>query len=81
MGGVRSAAFDNSISRCRNGPAPDGGDDPIGIGGPGEGFRVGVLLGHKAVDGSLEVDQRVEGAAFQAPAGKLGEEALDRVQP
>ena len=40
-----------------------------------------VLLGDKAVDGGLKVDQRVEGTALQTFAGKLCEEALDGVQP
>lgn len=47
-------------------PASDGGDDPIRIGGPG--FGVGVLSRDEAVDGALEVDERVEGSPFQAAA-------------
>ena len=62
-------------------PAPDGGDDPVGIGGPNERPRIGILLGDEAVDGGLEVDQRVECAALEAPPGELGEEALDGVEP
>ena len=47
-------------------PPPDGGDDPIGVGGPLEGLGVGgVVLGDEAVDGGLEVDERVERAALQ----------------
>jgi transposase InsO family protein len=34
-----------------------------------------------AVDGSLEVDDGAEDAAFQAAPGQLGEEALDRIEP
>ncbi len=62
-------------------PAFDGGDNPVWIGGPCEGLGVGVLLGDEAVDGGLEVDQRVERAALQPPLGELGEEAFDGVEP
>lgn len=36
-------------------PALDGGDDFVGIGGPGEGLWLLVVLGEEAVDGGLEV--------------------------
>jgi Holliday junction resolvase RusA-like endonuclease len=36
-------------------PAGDGGEDAIGVGGPGEGSGVLVVLGDVAVDGGLEV--------------------------
>ena len=62
-------------------PASDGGDDFVGVGGPGEGFRVGVVLGEEAVDGGLEVDDGAEDAALQPPLCELGEEALDCVEP
>lgn len=62
-------------------PALDGGDDFVGIGGPGEGLGLLVVLGEEAVDGGLEVDDGVEDAAFQAPFRQLGEEALHRVEP
>ena len=39
------------------------------------------MLGDEAVDGGLEVDDRVEDAALQAALGELGEETLDRVEP
>jgi len=45
----------------------DGGDDFVRAGGPGEGFRVGVVLGEEAVDGGLEVDDRSEDAAGPSP--------------
>jgi hypothetical protein len=60
---------------------PDGGDDLIWIGGPSEGPWIVVGLGEKAVDGGLEVDDRLEHAAFEPSFGKLGEEALGGVQP
>ena len=62
-------------------PTSDGGDDAVGIGGPDEGLWIGILLGNEAVDCSLEVDQRMEGAAPEAATGELGKEALDRVKP
>ena len=62
-------------------PAPNGGDDFIGVSGPGEGLRIGVGLGQEAIDGGLEVDDRAEDAALQPSSGELGEEALDRIEP
>ena len=62
-------------------PSSDGGDDFVGIGGPDEGLGIGVGLVEEAVDGGLEVDDRAEDAAFQAPLGQLGEEALDGIEP
>jgi hypothetical protein len=41
-------------------PAPDGGADAFGI---------GVLFGDEAVDSGLEIDQRMEDAALEAPTG------------
>ena len=60
--------------------APDGGDDFVGISGPGEGFGhlVGVL--DEAVDGGLKIDDGSEDAALQSSSGQFGEEALDRVE-
>ena len=62
-------------------PAADLFDDGIGVGGPDEGFGIGVGLAQEAVDGGLEVGDAGEDAAFEAPSGQLGEEALDRVEP
>ena len=45
-------------------PSPDGCDDPVRIGGPGEGPRFCVMLADEAVDGGLEVDDGVEDAAL-----------------
>lgn len=57
-------------------------DDLVGIGAPGEGFRLGlVVLLDKAVDCGLQVDERMEHAVLQAPPGQLGEEPFHRVQP
>ena len=41
-------------------------------GGPDERLGVGVVLGEVAVDGGLQVDERVEDAAPEAPPGELG---------
>ena len=62
-------------------PALDGGDDFVGIGGPCEGLWLVVVLGEETVDGSLEVDDGVEDATFQAALRQPGEEALHRVEP
>ena len=62
-------------------PAPNGGDNLVGIGLPGEWPRLLIVLGDEAVDGGLQVDDGVEGAVLQATAGQLGEEALDGVEP
>jgi hypothetical protein len=57
-------------------PAFDGGNDLVGVGGPGEGFGFLVVLGEEAVDCRLEVDDGVEDASLEttfdgatAPAG------------
>ena len=62
------------------GAVPDGGDDVVGIGSPGEGLGLLVMLLDEAVDGGLKVDNGVEDAVFQPATGQLGEEALDRVK-
>lgn len=62
-------------------PSGDLGDDAVGVGGPDEGFGLGVVLGEVAVDGGLEVDQGVEDATLQAPSGQGGEEGLDGIGP
>lgn len=62
-------------------PALDGGDDFVGVGGPGEGRGLLLVFGEEAVDGGLKVDDGVEDAAFQAPLRELGEESLHRVEP
>ncbi len=62
-------------------PTLDRGDDLVGVGGPSEGARIVVCLVEEAVDSGLEIDDRSEDAALQAPFGELGEEALDGVEP
>ena len=62
-------------------PAPDGGDDFVGISSPDERAWLLIMLVDEAVDGGLKVDDGVEDAVFQAPSGQLCEEALDGVEP
>ena len=62
-------------------PAADLFDDGIGVGGPDEGLGICIGFSQEAVDGSLEVDDACEDAAFETPPGQLREEALDRVEP
>jgi hypothetical protein len=62
-------------------PAPDGGDDLMGVLGSSEGARVGAGLCGEAVYGGLERDDGVAHAAPEPPVGGLGEEATDGVQP
>jgi len=61
-------------------PAPDVGDDFVGIGDPLEGLGVGVVIIEEAVDGGLEVGDGSEDAALEAALGQDGEEALDCVE-
>lgn len=62
-------------------PAFDSGEDALWIGGPNEGFRIGVYLGNEAVDGDMQVNDGSEHAPFETTAGELGEEAFDRIEP
>jgi hypothetical protein len=62
-------------------PASDGSDDFVGIGGPHEGLGVIVGFLQEAVDRGLEIDNRMEDAAFEAAVGQLSEEAFDRIEP
>jgi hypothetical protein len=51
------------------------------VGGPDEGFGIGVCLSDEAVDGDLQVNDGSEHAALEATAREFGEEAFDRVEP
>jgi len=62
-------------------PTLDGGDDFVGICGPGERLWLLVMLSEETVDGGLKVDDGVENTAYQAPLRQPGEEALYRVEP
>jgi hypothetical protein len=54
-------------------PAPDGSNDRVGVGGPGEGLWPLVCLLDEAVDGSLEIDDGAEDAALQSSLCELGD--------
>ena len=62
-------------------PAPDGGDDFLWIGGPDEGFGLGIVFRQIAIDRDLEIEDRAEHAALQSPFGEFGEETFDSVEP
>ena len=61
-------------------PALGSGDDVFGIGVPGEGLGLLIVVVDEAVDGGLEVDQGVEGTA--AGGGSVvAKRGLDCVEP
>jgi len=62
-------------------PSFHSSDDFVWVGCPCKGFRVFVGFGYEAIDGVLEIDERVEDAAFEPPSCEFGEEALDGVEP
>ena len=62
-------------------PTLDRGDDFVGIRFPDEGLGLLIMLLDEAVDSGLEVYDGVEDAVLEAPAGQLGEEALDGIEP
>jgi hypothetical protein len=62
-------------------PAPDGGDDFVGVSDPLEAFGLGIVVDEEAVDRFLKVGDGAEDAAFEAALGQDGEEALDGVEP
>ena len=62
-------------------PAPDGGDDFVGICDPLEGFRLGVVVIEEAVDGGLEVGDGPEDATLETALGQDGKKAFDRIEP
>jgi len=62
-------------------PTPNSGDNLGGISLPDEWARFLIVLFDEAVNGCLEIDDRVEDAVFQAPPGQLGKEPLDSIEP
>jgi hypothetical protein len=62
-------------------PAPDGGDDFVWIGGPGEGLRLLIVLFEEAVDCGLQVGDGPKDAALEPALCEGREEALDGVKP
>ena len=62
-------------------PMLAGGDDLIGVGGPGEGPVV-VDLGEKALDGGLEIDERAKHAALQpSPVSLAKKPSMAGIEP
>ena len=61
-------------------PTPDGSDDLTWVSLPDEGSWILVVLLDEAIDGRLQIDDRMEHAVFQASPRELGEEALDGIQ-
>lgn len=39
------------------------------------------MFADKAIDGGLQIDDGMKDAIFQTPAGQLGKEALDGIEP
>ena len=62
-------------------PTFNGGDNFVWIGGPRKWFRALVGFGDEAIDGGLEIDERMEDAPVEPPFGEFGEEALDSIGP
>ena len=62
-------------------PAPDCGDDFVGVGGPCEGLGLDVMIVEESVNGGLEISDGSKDAALQSAPGELGEEPLDGVEP
>jgi hypothetical protein len=55
-------------------PAFDSGEHAFWVGGPHEGFGICVCLCDEAVDGELQINDRLEHAALEAPARELGKQ-------
>jgi hypothetical protein len=62
-------------------PAPDGGDDFIGVCSPGERLGLLIVLFEEAVDRGLEAGDGLEDAALEPALCEGCEEALDGVEP
>ena len=62
-------------------PTFNGGDNFVWIGGPRKRFRALIGFGDEAINGGLEIDERMEDAPVEPPFGEFGEEALDSIGP
>jgi hypothetical protein len=62
-------------------PTPDGRDDLVRVSLPDERSGILIMLRDEAIDRSLQIDDRLEYAVFQASPRELGEDALDGIQP
>jgi len=62
-------------------PPFDGGDNPIWVFGPDEGFWLFIVLCDEAVDGGLKIDDGAEDATLEAPVAQFSEKSLNSVEP
>lgn len=63
-------------------PTVTSGDDFVGVRSPDEGLWIaGIVFSYEAIDGGLEVDERMEDAVLDPPPRQLCEEALDGIEP
>ena len=62
-------------------PAPDRGDDFVGVCGPDEGLGLLIVLFEESVDRALKIDDRAKDAALESALGEGREEALAGVEP
>jgi hypothetical protein len=58
-------------------PSLDGGDDFVGVLGPGKGLWVCIGVGEEAMDGIFEFLEAAKHAALEALLGEFRKEALD----
>jgi hypothetical protein len=56
-------------------------DDAVGVDGPDEGFRSGIVLLQIAPGRRLEIDERAQGAPLLPSSGERGEEGFDGIYP
>lgn len=62
-------------------PSSDGGDYFVRVGGPDKGLWRLIVLGDKAIDRRLQIDDAPEDAPFEAALGEDGEEAFHSIDP
>jgi hypothetical protein len=62
-------------------PVLNGCEDAFWAGGPGEWLGIGFGIDDEAVDGELQVNDRLEDAALKALALELREDAFHGVKP
>lgn len=51
-------------------PAFDGGENPVGVGGPNEWLGVSVGFLDEAIDCGLQIDERLKDAALEPAASQ-----------
>jgi hypothetical protein len=61
-------------------PAFDSGEDALWVGGPDEGFGIGVCLSDKAVDSGLKVNDGSEHAALEATARDVDDNSCSHAE-